>query len=158
MKILVECFPDEALLRVLGVPRKRLLHERSKGRILTRLRGLPDAVGMVDEDPESPQHRDLNTYRRIQTGEGLHLLVRGGSGNQRLIVLCPRLEEWLIQRAKSMRIAPEDFGLSSNPDRLHSIPHYENRPGFRRFVEELAALDTKGVGLLQRWTLNEEAS
>jgi len=155
MKILVECFPDEALLRVLGVPRKRLLHERSKGRIITRLRDLPNAMGMVDEDPGSAQHRDLSNYQQIKTAQGLRLLIRRGSDAQRLIILCPRLEEWLMQRAKSSGVIPEDYGLSGDADRLHGIPHYENRPGFRRFVEELVNRDTQGIVLLQRWVTKE---
>ncbi len=130
MKILVKCFPDEALLRILGVPRKQVLHERSKGRIITRLRTPSNTMGMVDEDPGSAQHQDLRNYRQLEAREGLRLLTRQ-SGGQRLIVLCPRLEEWLIQRAKASRIKPGDFGLPGNPSHLHSIPHYESRPGFR---------------------------
>ena len=153
MKILVECFPDEALLRILGVPRKRLLHERSKGRIITRLRDLPDAMGMVDEDPDSPQHRDLSNYRETQCTQGLRLLTRQGRIGQRIIVLCPRLEEWLIARAEVSGIRPENFGFPGSADRLHGIPHYEARQGFRRFVEELMDRDIGGTGLLRRWVL-----
>jgi len=146
MKILVECFPDEALLRILGVPRKRLLHERSKGRIITWLMNLPDAMGMVDEDPGSTQHRDLGSYRETQSAQGLRRLARQGSGGQRLVVLRPRLDEWLIQRAKTSGIKPENFGLPANADRLHAKPHYETKPEFRRFIEQLMSRDVKGIG------------
>ena len=132
MKVLVECYPDWEVLHVLGIPKRQLLHVPSKGKIINRLKDLPGAVGMVDEDPNSARSRDLDSYQESPGAEGLRLLTRRGSGGQRLIVLCPRLEEWLTQRAKSSGIKADDYGLPSDPDRLHSIPHYEQKDGFRR--------------------------
>jgi len=156
MKVLVECYPDEALLRALGVPRKRLRHEHCKGDVVNRLRKLPLAIGMVDEDPASAQPRDLtNSYQQSQAANGLRLLTRQGSGAQRLIVVCPRLEDWLIQRAKSSGVKPEDYGLPADPRRLHSVPRYEQRDGFRRFLAELIQRD-EGMSFLRRWVLPRE--
>jgi hypothetical protein len=155
MKVLVECYPDWEVLHFLGIPRKQLLHEPSKGRIVTRLKDLPGATGMVDEDPTSARPRDLDSYQESSGAEGLRLLTRRGSGGQRLIVLCPRLEEWLMQRAKSSGIKPDDYGLPRDPDHLHSIPHYEQKDGFHQFLAELSNLD-KGMGLLRRWVVGRE--
>jgi len=151
MKVLVECSADEVVLRSLGVPRKQLFHFGGKDKLITRLRDMPGAVGMVDEDPASTQHPDLKAgYRKVESAEGLHLLTRQGSGGQRLVVICPKLEDWLIERAKSSGIRPDDYGLPSDPDRLHSIPRYEQKEGFRRFLAELKERD-KGMHLLRRW-------
>jgi len=155
VKVLVECFPDEAILRFLGVPRKRVLHERSKGNVFNRLRNLPGATGMVDEDPGSGQPRDLSSYREIETGEGLRLLARQGSSGQRLIIVCPRLEDWLIHRAALSDVRPEKYGLPSDANRLHSIARYDRKDGFRRFLAELDNRD-RGVHLLRRWVLQSE--
>jgi hypothetical protein len=152
MKVLVECNADEALLHFLGVTKKRLLHEPSKSRVIIRLKDLPGATGMVDEDPGSGGPRELNSYQQSEAGEGLCLFTRRGSGGQRLIVLCPRLEEWLMQRAKSSGVDPEKYGLPDSPDHLHSIPHYEQKDGFLRFLAELKSCD-KGMGLLRQWAL-----
>ena len=59
MKFLVECYPDGALLRALGVSKKQLRHERCKGEVVKRVRKLACAIGMIDEDPNSAQPRDL---------------------------------------------------------------------------------------------------
>ena len=77
MTVLVECDADEAVLRALGVPKQQLLHFGGKGKVINRLKALPDAIGMVDEDPASAQARDLNNYQvERQTSEGLRLLAR----------------------------------------------------------------------------------
>jgi hypothetical protein len=123
MKVLVECNADEIVLRNLGVPKKQLFHFGGKDKLITRLRNLPGAVGVVDEDPASIQHPDLTaSYHQADSAEGLRLLARQGSGCQKLVVICPKLEDWLIARAKSSGIQPEDYRLPGDPDRLHSIP------------------------------------
>lgn len=152
MRILVECYPDAALLRTLGVPRKQLRHESCKGEVIKRVLKSDCATGLIDEDPSSAQPRDLANYKEIQAAEGLRLLARRDDKNKRLIIVCPRLEDWLIARAKSSGIKPEEYRLPSDPDRLHSIPRYEQNDGFRRFLAELKERD-KGMHLLRRWVL-----
>ncbi len=150
MKIAVECYPDEAVLRGLGVPRKQVLHQARKGEVFNWLKRNAGAVGMVDEDPNSDQPRDLTSYQQAQASEGLLLLVRQGSSGQRLIVVRPRLEDWLIQRASVCGIDPRQYQLPGSAKELHSIPRYEQKDGFQRFLAELNGLD-KGMSLLRQW-------
>ncbi len=156
MKVLVECGADEAVLRALGLPRKQLLHFGGKYELVENLKERAHDVGMVDEDPGKVQPQDMGNYRQTDSAEGLRLLTRQGSGGQRLVMICPKLEDWLIDRAKSSEIRPEDYGLSSDPDRLHSIPRYEQKDGFGRFLAELKERD-KGMHLLRRWVLEDES-
>ena len=157
MKVLVECNADEVVLRALGVTKKQLLHFGGKGNVINRLKKLPGTTGIVDEDPASAQPRDLNNYQEeVQTTEGLRLLTRQGKGGQRLILVCPKLEDWLIARAKSSGIRPKDYGLPSDPDKLHSIPRYEQKEGFCRFLAELKERDS-GMHLLRRWIFEAES-
>ena len=155
MKVLVECYPDEALLRALGVPKKQLRHEARKGEVFNGLRDTPHAVGLVDEDPASIQPRDLSNYDETGAAEGLRLLARRGSKGQRLIILCPRLEEWLMQRARTCGVDPKRYSLPSDPNELHSIPRYDQKDGFRRFLAELNNRD-RGMGLLRQWVFQGE--
>jgi len=155
MKVLVECYPDEAVLRALGVPRKQLRHEARKGEVFNCLRDTPGAVGMVDEDPASAQPRDLSNYEQARTAEGLRLLARRGGRGQRLIILCPRLEDWLFQRARACGVDPKQYYLPADPSDLHDVPHYEQKDGFRRFLVELNGRDS-GMALLRRWVVQGE--
>ena len=156
MKVLVECNADEAVLRALGVSKKQLRHERCKGEVVKRVRKFDCATGLIDEDPESAQPRDLDNYKEVQAMEGLRLLARRDDKNKRLIIVCPRLEDWLIERAKSSGIRPKDYGLPSDPDKLHSIPRYEQKEGFCRFLAELKERDS-GMHLLRRWIFEAES-
>ena len=156
MKVLVECYPDAALLRALGVSKKRLRHERCKGEVVKRVRKFDCATGLIDEDPASAQPRDLDNYKQVQAEEGLRLLARRDDKNKRLIILCPRLEDWLIHRARTARVRPEDYDLPSDPDRLHSIPRYEKRAKFQPFLTQLIDCD-KGMHLLRRWIFEKES-
>ena len=151
MRVFVECYPDAAVVGALGVARKRLRHERCKGEVVKKVLKLGSAVGVIDEDPGSAQPRDLANYEEVQAAAGLRLLARRGDTGRTLIIICPRLEEWLIHRAKTAAVKPEDYGLPSDPDRLHSVPHYEQRQGFRQFLDELMGRDAEGIGLLRQW-------
>ena len=151
MKVLVECNADEMVLRNLGITRKQLFHFAGRNNVISHLKDLPGAIGVVDEDPGSSQHRDQQaSYHQVKFSEGLRLLTRQGSGGQKLIIVCPKLEDWLLDRAKSSGIKPENFGFPNDPDRLHGIPRYEQKEGFKRFLEELKEKD-KGMKLLCQW-------
>ena len=154
MNVLVECYPDAALFYALGVPRKQLRHERCKGEVVKRVLKFDCAIGLIDEDPSSAQPRDLDNYSQVQATEGLRLLARRDDKNKRLIVVCPRLEDWLIQRAKSVGVKSEEYGLPSDPDHFHSIVRYDQKEEFRQFLSELKERDS-GMYLLRRWVFEE---
>ena len=156
MKILVECNADEVVLRALGLPRKQLLHFGGKYELVKKLKDRANDIGMVDEDPGKLRPQDMSYYRQTDFAEGLRLMTRQGSGGQRLVVICPKLEDWLIERAKLSGIRPVDYGLPNDPDHLHSIPRYEQKEGFRRFLTELKERD-KGMHLLRQWVLQTDS-
>ena len=85
MRVLVECYPDAALLRALGVTKKQLRHERCKGEVVKRVLKFDCAIGLIDEDPTSARPRDLDNYEQVQNIEGLRLFARRGDKNKRLI-------------------------------------------------------------------------
>ena len=96
--IAVECYADEKLMLVLGVSKRKIRHESGKGRVLAKLKKEPSGTGLVDEDPDSAQPGEMCSYRKEQEGEGIYLFKHQSTPNKRLIMLCPRLEEWLYQR------------------------------------------------------------
>ncbi|UCD00169.1 MAG: hypothetical protein JSW66_09865 [Phycisphaerales bacterium] len=156
MRILVECYPDAALLHALGVRGKQLRHERCKGEVVKRVLKFDCAIGLIDEDPSSAQPRDLDNYEELQAAEGLRLLARRDDKTKRLVIVCPRLEDWLFQRARSSDIKPEEYGLPTDPDHLHGIPRYELKGGFQRFLAELKERDS-GIHLLRQWLVEQES-
>jgi len=157
MIFLVEDAPHKSLLQSQGIPRKRILVLGSKGNVIKRLKNRPGDMGMVDEDPESiqTQSHELANYEEVDRGEGLCLLAREGHNGQKLIVICPRIEDWLVQRARLSDIDPEQYYLPSTPKELKEMVHYEQKEGFRRFLAKLKEQD-KGMQFLRQWILQPE--
>jgi hypothetical protein len=158
MTFLVEDAAHKALLQSLGISRKEISVFGSKGNVIKSLRERPGDMGIVDEDPQSTrtQPHELANYREVGRGEGLRLLAREGHNGQRLAILCPRIEDWLIQRAKLSNIDPTRHYLPSTPKELKQMPHYEEKEGFRRFLEELKERDG-GMRLLRQWVHQAES-
>lgn len=149
MTVFVECCADKELARTLGVRKRDLHHEHGSDEVMKRLRNWPDSViGMIDEDPGTGhQACDLGKYTMKDERHGLRLLQRG---EKRVVVVSPRLEEWLIDRARLSGIAPGDYGLPESGRALHRIPRYDRKPGFRSFLTELLAAD-EGMKTLKTW-------
>jgi|YNPNPStandDraft_1061719.scaffolds.fasta_scaffold50566_2 hypothetical protein len=124
--IYVECAPDKVLIAGLGVPKKEIQHERGKGNICNRLKKSRDSLGVIDEDPQSAQPSYLNQLHLEQADYGIKLLSDREKNNH-IIVLCPRLEEWLLQAAEEAGVAPGDYNFPDDPRPMHNI--LAARPG-----------------------------
>jgi hypothetical protein len=74
---------------------------------------------------------------------GLRLMGHKTDQGKRLIVICPRLEEWLLRRAKTAGLDPMVFGLPNEPRRLHGSGRYDLHPKYRQFLQELLATDSE---------------
>ena len=148
--IAVECYADEKLMLVLGVSKKEIRHERGKGQVLGKLKKEPRGKGVVDEDPDSAQPGEMRNYRKEEEGEGILLLKHQDSPDKRLIILCPRLEEWLYGRAKAVNINPVDFGLLKDARALHASGRYDKGRGYEGFIQKLRGGD-KAMKRLEEW-------
>lgn len=142
--ILVECNADEALLRALGVAGRRIQHHQGRDNVLLAVRKGAPCTAMVDEDPSSPlQSPELKNYQTEEKLDTLRYMRHMQEQGKRLIVVCPRLEEWMLNRAKINGIDPAEFGLPSDPRELHHTTRYYEQPRFRDFLNELIAKDAE---------------
>jgi hypothetical protein len=124
VNLYLECIPDEALAMCLGVPRKRITHQNDKGRVCNRLEKSRDALGMIDEDPQSAQPAYLKKLERKESNHRLTVWEETGKNN-RVIIICPRLEEWLLQTAREAAVDTRHFGLPDNAKDLHKVIHFK---------------------------------
>ena len=119
--IYVECNADIALvISLTNISRRGIIHEfKGKDEICKRLRNVRESKGLIDEDPSGPQP----PYVRESTPQGdfarqdIRLLRHSSSGNY-LIVLCPRLEEWILKTAKVSRVDVRKYGFPSDAARF----------------------------------------
>lgn len=115
MRLFLECTPDETLAVALGVLRRDIIHSHSKGRVSKALAKNSGVTGLVDEDPGEPEPVTLRSFVEIPASgaHDLKLKLDRARGN-RLVVICPRLEPWLIKTAKASNVKMDKFGLSEN--------------------------------------------
>ena len=74
---------------------------------------------MVDEDPNSASHLYMRSLSVLSFEHEIRLL-RDKQRNNRLIVICPRLEDWLVRSTRESSLKMTDFGFESDNGRnLH---------------------------------------
>jgi hypothetical protein len=149
MTLFLECKPDEVLARVAGAPPRAIIHSPGKGNV-SKLMGKHSGVtGMVDEDFGSAEPRALSHYVQVSDTHDLRLRI-DKRGNNRLVVVCPKLEDWLIKTAKTASVKMAEFNLSENPRELHADIN-TRLPNLERLLQEL--LELKSPRLLHLRTL-----
>lgn len=144
----LECKPDETLIRALGASRKVVNHHNDKGRVCNILEKRQSEIGMVDEDPDSSQPTYLKKLTEVEVRYKIRLLTDPQRGHA-VIVLCPRLEEWILDVAGRQKVDVTTFGLPDKPEQLHKLIT-SRLDQFRKLVEHLLAQETEPILYLQR--------
>lgn len=101
--IYLECYSDEALVKALGIHKKEIYHSYSKGNVCKKLEKNSESKGLVDEDPFSTQPSYIGKLKTNSHEYDIKLLY-DEIANNHLIVLCPRLEDWILKAAKEAGI------------------------------------------------------
>ena len=140
MTLLLECNADEVVARALGVPRRSIIHSHGKGRVSQSLNKCNDVAALVDEDPESPEPLTLSRYVEVDHNHDV-CLKRDKSRGNRLVVVCPKLEDWLIKTAKSANVKMSDFNLNDRPGDLHADIN-QRLPNLQRLLNHLLELQS----------------
>lgn len=94
-------------------------------------------MGLVDEDFGSTEPATLSKFVEVSSNHDLKFKVDKSQGNL-LIVICPRLEPWLIKTAKATGVRMDDFNLSENVQDLDSVINHR-LPNVERLLGELIA-------------------
>jgi len=137
--IYVECYSDITLVQSLTtVTRRGIVHEfKGKGEICNRLRNSTKSKGLIDEDPSSSQPRYVReaTLDGDFTEHNIKLLHHNSTDND-LIVLCPTLEEWVLDAAKGSNLDVRKYDLPNDAVRLHRLINL-SLGKFERLLEDL---------------------
>ncbi len=120
MTVHLECNPDETLVKSLGFTRRQIHHHNDKGRVCAGLiKSTTPCIGLIDEDPLSAQPSYLRDCKEISSQHGLKQL-KDKKGNV-IVVLQPRLEEWIVEAAKHANVSLPDLGLPANATELKGV-------------------------------------
>ena len=119
---LVECKPDTVLVKTLThASRKNIIHAGNKSELLKKLSKLyENCKGIIDEDPWSiqPPHLRKFSERQDLVRDNLKILYQS-SKNNTLVMVRPRLEEWVLDAAKEANISVEKYSLPNDATELH---------------------------------------
>ena len=118
--IFVECRSDEVLVRSLGIPRREVVHASGKSGVCRRLERSRGSKGLVDEDPHSAQPPYMRSLILVAATNDVKILRDPRRGNY-LIVLCLRLEEWVLEAARRAGVSLRDYGLPEDGESLHEV-------------------------------------
>ena len=118
----VECNPDEVIVKSLtGLPTKSIIHDfRGKYEFCKRLRVRQNDIALIDEDPGKLQPTYLKELSLIQ--ELIHLGLKvyfDNRRNNRIVLLCPELEGWIIRAAQDSGLKMSAYNLSDRSSTLH---------------------------------------
>lgn len=119
--IFVECKPDLTLVKSLtNITRRGITHEfKGRGEICNRLRKQSGCKGLLDEDPPSAQPRYIKEARLENDLSEHEIKVLRDDNNNYLIILCPRLEEWILGAAREAGKDVRKYNLPNNAAKLH---------------------------------------
>jgi hypothetical protein len=142
MKVFVECKADETLAVALGVPRRAVEHASGRGGVCSQLLKHEQVLALVDEDPDAQSSPYLKSLREENRSHDLTVLMDDKRGN-RVVVISPRLEEWLVQTTRTAGLRLTDFGFDSdNGVRLHSEIN-QRLESLEKVLAQLLALKDK---------------
>ncbi|MFQ5875762.1 MAG: hypothetical protein ACE5JL_18445 [Dehalococcoidia bacterium] len=120
--IYVECKPDFTLLKsITNISKRGIVHEfKGKYEICKQLEKRTHCKGLIDEDPLSFQPAYVKRLRLDNDlpEHDLKVLYDSSKHNY-LIVLCPRLEEWVLKVAWEAGIDVRKYDLPDHAVRLH---------------------------------------
>jgi len=146
--IYVECNPDEALIKALGIPRRGIHHSGNKVKVCKRLQKSKNSKGLVDDDPLSEKPPYIDRMKLHSNEHNIKLLYDERSKNY-LIVLCPRLEEWILEASKEVNIDVSNYSLPNKPVELHKIVNTRIKE-FEKLIEDLIKQGSRMLKTLEK--------
>ena len=127
-QIILECKPDEVFIRALGFSKKQIIHQPNKGEVINFLRKNPSlvCVGIIDEDPGTTQPKHLNEFVfNHELSKHNFSVFESKRTNHLIIMIKPRLEDWILNVAKTSHVSPGEFSLPDDPRHLHKVINYQ---------------------------------
>jgi hypothetical protein len=124
--IYFECYSDEAFLRGLEIPSKRMEHAFSKGNVCNKLQRDTHSVGIVDEDPNDAQPhliQSLFQSQKVTFKNQDLILAYDNRTDNKLILIRPNIEKWAIKIAHQLKINlnAKPYLLSDVENELHGL-------------------------------------
>ncbi len=99
-------------------------------------------VGVVDEDPDKNQPPLLRNFEEFANDERANIRILR-LDKAKLIILRPRVEEWILKVARNSGLNVREYGLPEDADKLHErlrpkrLKEQKIHKKFREFLGDL---------------------
>ena len=158
LNIIPECYVDTKVAEIVGQASRKYNHQHGCGDVANRMIKVKDDIclGIIDEDKnKGPRAKYFSEFVLIKEENNL-LLKKHKERKQYLILICPEIEQWLMNDAKSVQIDPADdkYDLPSNLKGFTSISKtrdIDRNEGFYRFIKALINKSSPSVTTLKKW-------
>ncbi len=148
--IYVECKPDKALIsHIVG---GEIKHLGNKSEVCKTLERTKNSIGIIDEDPHSHQPPYIKKIKFIKSEENLKL-YRDENNKNKIILICPRLEEWILEIVREEKIDIRDYGFSEDPNQFHNEVNLKI-PKFQQLINKLKRSKNKRLLRLKEFISN----
>jgi hypothetical protein len=121
--VIPECYVDTKLIKAIVPPTDKNGYNHQKGcnTVVNLMKGkLNDhfALGIVDKDKRELDY--IQEFEILNEQDSLEL-YKHRAKHHYLILICPAIERWILERAEESGVRLEDFGLPNNLDELRKI-------------------------------------
>jgi hypothetical protein len=151
IKVVLECTPDETLVKNLGFTSSQVKHQPNKGAVCNYLIKNSGIIGMVDADPDSAQPRYFQNCTVVNNRYDI-TVYQHNTQNNRLIVINPDLESWVIKYAKHSKVSPKKFGLPDTSKALHK-EILQKLPKLERLISAIKSKKSPALFFLENQLL-----
>ena len=118
MKVYIEGKTDRAIPKALGIPSSSLFDQGGIGNVINKVAREENVIGIIDEDPGQPKPRSFEQFYVDKDEQKYHLKFYRHKSNNLLIVLCPKLELWILKVAELAKIDIVKHRLANEPSQL----------------------------------------
>jgi len=148
--IYIECKADRVLASsITSIPKRDFIHAGNKSGVCKRLERHRNCKGLVDEDPWSTDPPYMKKLKRENLSQHELQILHDNSNDNRLIVLCPRLEEWILKTAKEAGLDVKKYHLPDDATKLHREINI-TLGKFERLIGELKNKNPERLKILER--------
>ena len=157
LSIVPECYVDTKVAEIAGQATRKYNHQHGCGDVANQLKNkLKDKIslGIIDEDKnKGPAAKYFLEFNLVKTENNL-ILKKHKDRQQYLILVCPEIEEWLMNDANSIGINPINYDLPNNLEGFISVTKTQGihkNIGFYRFIKALLRENAPSISTLKNW-------
>lgn len=148
-----------ALLLFFKTPKKKISKADNVNKVDKALDAQKDdfsqtIVGVIDDDKKTHQIPYISSFEEVKQKDDLTLKQSKDNPNQKVILLKPASEKWVLESAKSVGVKTEDFKLPDNAKELGKITKtagIENDQNFNQFLQAIEKKKASRFETFKEW-------